>query len=96
MSRYGLGHGAGSACGKALGAVPQSTVGYERRFNVALSFDEEATFVEACLAGQPEPPLYFARMKDLNKNGVPVLETLPTPERVSARQLTAFEGSESA
>src|SRR5436190_7617447 len=29
-------HGAGSACGKALGAVPQSTVGYEKRFNPSL------------------------------------------------------------
>ncbi|MFB6374956.1 MAG: MBL fold metallo-hydrolase, partial [Bradymonadaceae bacterium] len=25
------GHGAGSACGKALGSIPVSTVGYERR-----------------------------------------------------------------
>ena len=32
------GHGAGSACGKALGAIPQSTVGYERRFNAAIDF----------------------------------------------------------
>ena len=30
------GHGAGSACGKALGAVPQSTVGYELRTNWTL------------------------------------------------------------
>ena len=96
MSKCGPGHGAGSACGKALGAVPQSTVGYERRFNVALSFDKEANFVEAILDGQPEPPLYFARMKHLNKNGVPLLGTLPTPERVSADHLTALEGSESA
>src|SRR5215210_473366 len=29
------GHGAGSACGKALGAVPQSTLGYEKRFSWA-------------------------------------------------------------
>lgn len=29
-------HGAGSACGKALGAVPVSVLGYERRFNGAL------------------------------------------------------------
>ena len=90
------GHGAGSVCGKALGAVPQSTAGYERRFNVALSFDEEATFVDAILDGQPEPPLYFARMKDLNKNGVPLIGTLPTPARVSAEQLTALRGLESA
>jgi len=73
------GHGAGSACGKALGAVPQSTVGYERRFNAALSFDDESGFVHAILEGQPEPPVYFARMKDLNKNGVPLLGDLPTP-----------------
>ncbi|MFX8637185.1 hypothetical protein ABTM28_20690, partial [Acinetobacter baumannii] len=29
-------HGAGSACGKALGSVPVSTVGYERHSNPAL------------------------------------------------------------
>ena len=27
------GHGAGSACGKSLGAMPQSTIGYEKLFN---------------------------------------------------------------
>ncbi|MGO2586304.1 MAG: MBL fold metallo-hydrolase, partial [Brachybacterium tyrofermentans] len=26
------GHGAGSACGKSLGAVPSTSVGYEKRF----------------------------------------------------------------
>ena len=42
-------HGAGSACGKALGAIPSSTVGYEKLFNVALSFEDEDTFVKALL-----------------------------------------------
>src|SRR5690606_37172977 len=28
------GHGAGSSCGKAIGAVPTSTVGYEKRYNL--------------------------------------------------------------
>jgi hydroxyacylglutathione hydrolase len=50
------GHGAGSACGKALGAVPQTTVGYERRFNWALTVDDEDEFVRLVLAGQPDPP----------------------------------------
>jgi hydroxyacylglutathione hydrolase len=31
------GHGAGSTCGKALGAVPQTTVGYEKLYNASLS-----------------------------------------------------------
>jgi hydroxyacylglutathione hydrolase len=55
------GHGAGSACGKALGAVPQTTLGYERRFNWAFKVDDEQAFVNQVLAGQPDPPRYFAR-----------------------------------
>lgn len=75
------GHGAGSACGKALGSIPMSTVGYERRFNASLGFgDDEAGFVSAILDGQPEPPVYFARMKEMNRNGIPVLGALPRPK----------------
>ena len=90
------GHGAGSACGKALGAVPMSTVGYERKFNAALGFDSEDRFVGSILDGQPEPPLYFARMKDLNKNGVPVLGDLPTPQRLGIEELIGRGSSDGA
>ena len=77
-------HGAGSACGKALGAVPQSTVGYERRFNPALNLvTDEAAFTRSILEDQPEPPLYFGRMKQLNRDGVPILGALPDPPRVT-------------
>jgi hydroxyacylglutathione hydrolase len=81
-------HGAGSACGKALGAVPQSTVGYEKRFNPALRLapDREA-FVRYVLEGQPEPPLYFGRMKVLNRDGVPLLGELPRPREIPAANL---------
>ena len=67
------GHGAGSACGKSLGAVPQSTLGYELRTNWAFQIDDEQEFVRAVLADQPEPPAYFARMKQLNTIGAPPL-----------------------
>lgn len=73
-------HGAGSACGKSLGAVPSTTVGYEKLFNVALSFTDEEAFVQALLDGQPEPPRYFAMMKRLNKEGPPVLRGGALPE----------------
>ncbi len=73
------GHGAGSACGKSLGAVPTSTVGYERRFNWGVGTTSEADFVELVLAGQPEPPLYFAEMKRINRDGPPVLGGFPRP-----------------
>lgn len=71
------GHGAGSACGKALGAVPQTTLGYERMFNAALRQADEDTFVRDILAGQPEPPRYFARMKRVNRDGPPVVAEPP-------------------
>ena len=73
-------HGAGSACGKALGAVPSTTVGYEKRFSWAFQIDDEEAFVDALLAGQPEAPKYFAEMKKVNKVGPTVLHGMPTPE----------------
>ena len=63
------GHGAGSACGKALGAVPQTTLGYERLYNPALQQKSEEAFVKWVLADQPEPPPYFAIMKQRNRDG---------------------------
>ena len=71
------GHGAGSACGKALGAVPSTTLGYERIVNWALNAKSEAAFVAEVLAGQPEPPAYFAHMKRLNRDGAPALDGFP-------------------
>ncbi|MFG0289767.1 MAG: rhodanese-like domain-containing protein [Rhodopirellula sp. JB044] len=66
-------HGAGSACGKGLGAIPSSTVGYEKRFNPALQFTDEDEFVKYILADQPEAPKYFAVMKRVNKEGPAIL-----------------------
>ena len=79
------GHGAGSACGKALGAVPQTTLGYERRFNWAFKMADEQAFVDKVLAGQPDPPRYFAEMKRLNKLGPRLLSEIPAPQNLSGR-----------
>ena len=77
------GHGAGSACGKSLGAVPSSTVGYEKLVNWALNISDEEEFVKTLLDGQPEPPKYFAMMKKLNREGANVLGGLPFPARLT-------------
>lgn len=88
------GHGAGSACGKALGAVPKSTVGYELQFNASLKHaTSENDFVNFILEGQPEPPLYFARMKRDNKMGPNVLGGLPIPGKTDTGKLAGFEGN---
>ncbi|MBI2795235.1 MAG: MBL fold metallo-hydrolase [Gemmatimonadetes bacterium] len=78
------GHGAGSACGKALGAVPSSTLGYEKLVNWGLATTDEEAFVREVLAGQPEPPAYFAEMKRINRDGPPPLGTLPVPRPLPA------------
>ncbi len=73
------GHGAGSACGKALGAIPSSTIGYERIANWAFRIDTEDEFVDEVLKGQPEPPRYFALMKRINKAGPDLLNGFRMP-----------------
>jgi hydroxyacylglutathione hydrolase len=76
------GHGAGSACGKAIGAMPSTTLGYEKRFNPAFNIADENAFVAWLLAGQPETPSYFARMKVVNKAGSPLLRELPQAQHI--------------
>ena len=90
------GHGAGSACGKALGAVPDTTAGYEKRFSPALAAvrSGEDAFVEYILEGQPEPPLYFGRMKEQNRLGPPILGPLPRPRRLSGTALVGVAGED--
>ncbi|EMQ99280.1 rhodanese-like domain-containing protein [Paeniglutamicibacter gangotriensis] len=70
------GHGAGSACGKALGAIPSSTVGYERNFawwGPYLAANDETGFVAELLDGQPDAHAYFGRMKRENRQGPVVM-----------------------
>jgi hydroxyacylglutathione hydrolase len=81
------GHGAGSACGKALGAIPSTTIGYERRTNWGLANVGEDDFVAQVLAGQPEPPAYFAEMKRINKEGPRLLHGFHRPERLTGEDL---------
>lgn len=80
-------HGAGSSCGKGLGAIPSSTVGYEKMFNAALGFDNEQSFAEMILDGQPAPPTYFALMKRVNREGPAVLGEQTTPPKCAANTL---------
>ncbi|HEV8198229.1 MAG TPA: MBL fold metallo-hydrolase [Gemmatimonadales bacterium] len=87
------GHGAGSACGKGLSAMPQSTVGYERRFNWALGVEDEAEFVRQVLEGQPEPPRYFRHMKRVNRQGPRILGGLALPARLPDHRLGELLGS---
>jgi hydroxyacylglutathione hydrolase len=90
------GHGAGSACGKDIGSVPSSTVGYERLYawwGRYLADNDEEGFVKELLEGQPDAPSYFGRMKRQNVQGPAILgESAPLEELdvgMVARQLAS-------
>lgn len=63
------GHGAGSACGKALSSHTVSTLGEQRAVNYALAPMSEDAFVTAVTEGLPDPPAYFAQEVALNRAG---------------------------
>jgi hydroxyacylglutathione hydrolase len=81
------GHGAGSACGKSLGAVPSTTLGYEKLASWAFATADEGDFVRTVLAGQPEPPRYFAEMKRINREGPRPLGSFSRPSHHASDSL---------
>ena len=81
------GHGAGSACGKSLGAIPSTTLGYEKLFNPAFQFDDEKAFSTWLRQDQPAAPRYFAQMKKVNKIGPALLSELDEPTKMMRADL---------
>jgi rhodanese-related sulfurtransferase len=67
-------HGAGSLCGRDLGADTVSTVGVQRAFNYALAPMSRGRFIELVTADQPDTPAYFAYDAVLNARERPTLE----------------------
>ena len=81
------GHGAGSSCGKGIGAMPQSTLGYEKVANPLLTIANEDEFVREVLDGLTDPPPYFAHMKRVNRDGPESYSGRSRPERVTATRI---------
>jgi hydroxyacylglutathione hydrolase len=62
-------HGAGSLCSTGIASTPNSTIGFERRYNPMIQPAEVEEFVRVLLGDQPAFPHYFARMRPLNQAG---------------------------
>ena len=63
-------HYAGSVCGRALSGNPFSTIGFERRHNVALAATDADSFARALLVDLPPPPADQAEITAANKRGL--------------------------
>ncbi|MDZ7581681.1 MAG: rhodanese-like domain-containing protein [Deltaproteobacteria bacterium] len=70
-------HGHGSPCGADIGDRLSSTIGYERRFNAFLQFEDVKSFTDYALSTAPPTPTYYPRMKKVNAKGPEVLGNLP-------------------
>ena len=76
------GHVAGSLCGKAMSSKASTTIGFERRFNPALAYDDVALFVaESTAISAPRPP-NMERIVKLNRG--PFVGTQPDPPELAA------------
>jgi len=62
-------HGAGSLCGRAMGAKRRSTIGYEKKYNGALQFVSEEDFIDSLTNEMPPVPDHFSRCSDINRRG---------------------------
>jgi rhodanese-related sulfurtransferase len=70
-------HGAGSLCGRAMGAMRFSTIGYERRFNAALRHADREEFVRSLTGNMPPAPDHFSRCSEINRRGPALVRALP-------------------
>lgn len=92
-------HGSGSACGKALGAIASTTVGYERLYTwwgPYLAADDRDGFVRELLDGQPDAHAYFARMKRENRDGPALLGPLSELSAVTSEAAAELLNSDEA
>jgi len=79
-------HGAGSLCGRAMGANRTSTIGYERRYNAALQIKDKDEFIKSLTTNMPAAPDHFARCSAINSKGPALVSALP--------ELRAYEPAE--
>lgn len=88
-------HGAGSLCGRAMGAKRTSTLGYEKLYNGALNIADRDKFIASLTTDMPAAPDHFSRCSDINRRGPALVRTLPTPEPLAPkhfREKMAEEG----
>ncbi|UCG64873.1 MAG: MBL fold metallo-hydrolase [Deltaproteobacteria bacterium] len=73
-------HGAGSLCGRAMGAKRTSTIGYERKYNAALQIKDKKEFIASLTTNMPAAPDHFSRCSAINGSGPALVQSLPVLE----------------
>ncbi len=79
-------HGAGSACGADIGDRPMSSIGYERRSNDFLKYEDFEEFKRFVDEGAPPEPHHYKRLKKLNSKGPDILGHAPVVRGLPAEE----------
>ena len=82
-------HGAGSLCGRAMGAKWRSTIGYERLYNSALQIRERDEFIESLTTDMPPAPDHFSRCSAINGKGPALVRSLSVPKELNPLEFAA-------
>lgn len=83
------GHGAGSLCGRAIGSVPYTTLGFERRHNPALAVADKREFVSYMTSNLPEQPGNHRPIKAMNRRGPQPLGEI-TPKALTLEEAIPY------
>ncbi len=84
-------HGAGSLCGRQMGAERSSTIGKQRRTNYALLARSEEEFIHLLTDSLPPRPEYFGRDVELNRQGASSINQLPPPVPLNAPEVLRLQ-----
>jgi hydroxyacylglutathione hydrolase len=82
-------HGAGSACGADIGERPMGTIGFERRTNDFLQYEDFDAFKKFVKEGAPPEPNHYKHLKKVNSEGPPLLGHAPSVPGLPPKQFQA-------
>jgi glyoxylase-like metal-dependent hydrolase (beta-lactamase superfamily II)/rhodanese-related sulfurtransferase len=78
-------HGAGSLCGRAMGAKYLTTIGYERKYNPVMQIEDKEKFIRSLTEDMPPAPDHFSRCSDINRDGPALLSELPVLDKLNVK-----------
>jgi len=89
-------HGAGSLCGRSMGAKRTSTIGYERKYNAALQIRDREKFMESLITDMPAAPDHFSRCSAINRDGPALVSSLPALEGLDPQKFSGVANRDNA
>lgn len=89
-------HGAGSLCGRAVGAKYRSTIGYERKYNGIFRMEDRQGLIERQTSGMPQAPDHFSRCSEINRRGPVRIWGNPPPPSLTPGEFHACMGNGNA